>query len=36
MSEYKNEAGEWNGSPEEIRASMAWEPDPYDDYYDEY
>lgn len=35
LSDYKNEAGEWMASPEQIRADMSWEPDPAD-FYDDY
>lgn len=35
LSDYRNEAGEWMASPEQIRADMNWQPDPAD-FYDDY
>lgn len=39
LSDAKNDAGEWTMSPEQIRAEMAYESDPYDAFdahYDDY
>lgn len=33
LNDYRNDAGEWLVGPEQIRADMNYQPEPYDDFW---